>query len=86
MKIIGFRAMSFQTKDNPPVLISGSSIYITEPIENGVGLSAEKIFLSSDKLNAMSFKLSIGLDIPINYNRWGKVTSLTLINEEFVDM
>lgn len=78
MTVIGTRKSSFDTKDTPSQRITGYNIYLTEPIDpkRGVGEACERIFLTEDKLNG--FLPSIGDDIIVTYNKFGKPTAIEL--------
>lgn len=81
-KITGLLPTAFDTKDGNH--ISGMSIYTSEPIDpkRGQGESFEKFFLSDAKLALLDFKLEIGSDITILYNKFGRVQTIKL-NDEF---
>lgn len=72
-KIIGTVTTSFTAKDGKE--INGMSIYVSEPIDaqRGHGESAEKVFLSTDRVKALPFKLEIGMAVEVLYNKFGKV-------------
>jgi len=76
MKIIGLKPTSFTGSDGK--LVSGITIYLTEKQKDVDGLSTDRIFLTNERVNNLPFTLSIGLDIVIYYNRFGKVASVAL--------
>ena len=81
MKIVGLKKTSFTGADGKPV--SGVTIYLTEKLNDVEGLATDRIFLSVEKVNNLNFHLAVGLDVTVNYNRFGKAQSLTLeeVNE-----
>ena len=46
--VVGVRPINFKGKDGNQ--ITGKNIYFTEPLEDGEGSSADRVFLSMDKL------------------------------------
>lgn len=79
MKVIGIENVNFTGTDGKEV--KGARIYVTEPLQHGVGESGDKFFLSEAKLSKMGVKLEVGQVITPLYNRWGKVETLVLENE-----
>lgn len=81
-KIIGLQHMDFDTKEGTH--IDGTTLFVTNPIDprRGTGDEAEKIFISSAKLKELSFSPSVGDNIEVLYNRYGKVRTLNLIDVE----
>lgn len=75
MKIEGIRNVSFTAQDGN--LVEGKTIFCSYPImKNGSGLGFEKFFLSKNKLSRLDFDLTIGAEVGVNYNRFGKVDSV----------
>lgn len=75
MRVIGLRKVDFKATDGS--LIQGLSIYVTFPIEkDGTGDAADKLFLSSSKVEMMDQLPSVGDQIDVTYNRWGKVDKI----------
>lgn len=72
--IIGVRSSSFKGEDG--VQITGKTIYLTEPLEKGEGLSAERVFLTSDKLLKCQYDPKVGDEVRIEYNRFGKCSAM----------
>ena len=81
-KIIGTRQVSFTGKDGSPV--SGTKIYITEPIQsdNGTGVSADSIFLSSQRLSTLDFVPAVGLEIEVFYDKGGRIKKISQIKND----
>ena len=73
--IIGIRSSSFKGKDG--VQVTGKTIYFTEPLENGEGLLADRVFLTYEKLAKCAYDPKVGDDIYIEYNRYGKCSSIS---------
>lgn len=74
--------MSFTGKDGSAV--EGITLYITEPLDpkrGGQGESAERIFLSTAKVANLGFNLTVGQDVTLYWNRYGKVETLKLLDE-----
>ena len=72
--IIGVRSSSFKGSDGAD--ITGKTIYFTEPLEKGEGLSAERVFLTMDKLLKCQYDPKVGDDVHIEYNRYGKPSAI----------
>lgn len=77
MKIIGYRESNFTTPDNKN--ISGYNIYVTYPLDKGVGEGSERLFLTVDKLLACGYNPHIGDEIKVEYNRFGKPNAVYLV-------
>ena len=60
--------------------VKGARIYVTEPLQHGIGERGDNFFLSDAKLSKL-FTLAVGQVITPLYNRWGKVETLTLDSE-----
>ena len=73
--IIGMRSSSFTGNDG--VQVTGRTIYYTEPLEKGEGLSAGHVFLTDAKLVKCAYDPKVGDDIYIEYNRYGKCSSIS---------
>ena len=76
MKIIGIQALQFKGKDGQ--IVAGKNLFVTDriPADRGEGFSAEKVFLSDNRLAALGFIPKVGDYIQIFYNRYGKVETL----------
>lgn len=75
MIIEGIRDVSFVADDGNK--IEGKSIFCSYEItKNGSGRAFEKIFLSKNKLARLDFDLTIGSEIGVTYNRFGKVDTV----------
>lgn len=78
MKVIGIENVNFTGTDGKEV--KGARIYVTEPLQHGIGERGDNFFLSDAKLSKL-FTLAVGQVITPLYNRWGKVETLTLDSE-----
>lgn len=80
MKVLGFRRVDFAGKDGKQ--ITGYSVFCSELIkpEFGAGVSVEKVFLSDRRLGQMGYMPCIGDDLQVNYNRYGKLSSVVLLD------
>lgn len=78
-KIMGLEQKSFTTKEGDT--IEGTSIFIADkiPPQRGEGCTGDRIFLSKNKLNDLSFVPAVGMDIEVLYNKYGKVSTIRLI-------
>ena len=70
MKIIGIRPSEFKGDDGSTV--TGKNIYLTYPLEKGEGMGAERVYLSTSKLNSLGYVPTVGDEVRLEYNRWGK--------------
>ena len=78
-KIIGCEHKNFTTQKGDT--IEGVSLYVTDkiPPQRGEGCMGDRIFLSKNKLNDLSFVPAVGMDIEVLYNKYGKVSTIRLI-------
>ena len=78
--IVGLSRTSFTGQDGTPVEVK--TFFVTEPIDpkRGEGVSAERFFLSRAKLAALDFSPEVGQVVDVLYNRFGRVTSLSLVD------
>ena len=85
--IVGYQKTSFVPKDNPKTRIEGMNLFLTSELDSSKegtkGLRAEKLFLTTAKLNDLSFSIEIGDRIQILYNRFGKPQ--TILKQEDID-
>ncbi len=58
-KIIGIRPSSFTGRDGSQV--SGKNIYLTEPLEKGEGLAADRVFITDAKLSQWTYQPKVGM-------------------------
>ena len=72
--IIGVRSSSFKGDDGEQV--TGKNIYFTEPLNKGDGLSAGRVFLTTDKLLKCQYDPKVGDEVHIEYNRYGKCSGV----------
>ena len=70
MKIIGIRPSEFKGDDGQTV--TGKNIYLTYPLEKGEGIGAERVYLTTSKLNSLGYVPTVGDEVRLEYNRWGK--------------
>ncbi len=78
-KIIGLRDSSFKGKDGTEV--NGTNIYLTYPLEKGIGEGSERVFMTEAKLCDGGYSPKIGDEVFIEYNRYGKVSAIRLVAE-----
>lgn len=80
MKVIGIRKVEFDAQDGKH--ISGVSLFCSYPItKNGEGVGVDKIFLSDNKLGQCGYYPELGDEINVQYNRYGKVDSVTPVGQ-----
>ncbi len=72
--VVGVRSINFKGKDGNPV--TGKNIYFTEPLEDGEGVSAERVFLNMDKLLKCQYDPKVGDEVHIEYNRYGRCSGV----------
>ena len=65
--IIGIRSSSFKGEDG--VMITGKNIYLTEPLKKGEGHSAERVFLTDEKLRDRQYDPKVGDKVHIDWLR-----------------
>lgn len=84
-KIIGIADTNFKPKDSDTA-ITGKSIYITEPMDpkRGQGETADHFFMTSARLATLDFTPAVGQTIEVFYNRFGKVSTLRLLDDDNV--
>ena len=87
--IVGIQPTSFPSRDDPKTLIEGVNIYVTSPLDirkpGAKGLKAEKLFLTNTKISELSFSVNTDQVVEIYYNKYGKVSSLRLVEEKEID-
>lgn len=74
-KIVGIRPSSFTGNDGKDV--SGRNIYLTFPLEKGEGLGTDRVFITDSKLAGWTYKPTVGDEINLEYNRYGKCSGMT---------
>lgn len=76
-KVIGTRPTEFNTSDGTRV--KGLTVFTTEPIDpaKGRGESADRFFLSAAKLAKLNFTPTVGMNITLLFNKYGKVQTIT---------
>lgn len=83
-RIIGIINMKFTAQDG--TVIEGKSIHTTEPIspERGIGEAGDRFFLTSAKLVALDFDPVPGQTVDILYNKYGRVATMKLVDDDIV--
>ena len=77
MKIIGIRPSSF--KGDKGEEITGKNIYMTYPLDKGVGLGAERVFITDAKMAGWDYKPQVGQEVKLSYNRFGRCDGMELV-------
>lgn len=73
-EVIGYRNSSFKSADGNT--ISGVTMYLTTGDSYVTGVVAERVFVSTNKLNGYAPQLNDVVDV--EYNKYGKVNSVKL--------
>lgn len=73
--IIGIRPSSFTGEGGEKV--SGKNFYFTSPLKNGEGLGADRVFLLDSRIEKLDYVPSVGDEVEVIYNRFGKCSGFT---------
>lgn len=78
--VVGISESNFTTKEGTEV--SGMRIFLTEKIapERGEGVSVDSVFVSKAKYEALEASLSVGDEVIVYYNKYGRVQNIVLSN------
>ena len=76
-RVVGKKPLNFTTEDGK--VIDGVHLYVTYDEAGVEGVVAEKLFISSTKLNVKD--VSIGDVLEIYFNRYGKVDKVTVADD-----
>ena len=79
--VVGVRSSSFKGQDG--VEITGKVIFFTEPLRNGEGLSADRVFLTTDKLQNCQYDPKVGDEVHLDYNRYGKCVGIRQVELDY---
>ena len=72
-KLVGFEAKTFTFEDGKQV--SGFNLFFEEKKTGVTGIATDRVFVSSQKLDG--YVPVLGDELTVNYNRWGKVQSIS---------
>lgn len=78
MNVIGFSDRSFTSKDTG-ALIEGMYIYVSFENKRTTGSACDRFFISRKRLDESGYYPSLGDEIELQYNRYGKITGIRLI-------
>lgn len=81
MIVLGFQRNDFETPDGK--IITGYNFYLGQELSgpDADGQRVERIYLSDKRLSESNYKQpSVGDDVIINYNRFGKPSGIYKIN------
>lgn len=78
MKVIGFSERSFTAKDTG-ALIEGMNIFVTFENKYTTGSACDRFFISSKRLSQCGYDPTLGDEIELVYNRYGKISGIRLI-------
>lgn len=86
MRIIGVVNTKFTAQDG--TVIEGKTVHTAEPIspERGIGEAGDHFFMSTTKLAALDFIPAVGQEVEVLYNRYGRVASLKLVQDEIIEI
>lgn len=83
MKVIGYRYTSFQGADGSTV--KGVNLFLTAPMDTSkpgtAGEVCRKVFLSERRLSACGYTPSLGDEVKLEYNEYGKCCGVELVEE-----
>lgn len=82
----GVLPKSFLGRNGEPV--NGSEIFVSWPIDpkRGQGRQSDHFFLSAAKLAALPFTIAPSMTVNIVYNRFAKVDTLILVDDDLIDL
>lgn len=76
MVIVGLKRVDFKDKDGS--LIQGVKVYVNYPEDNVEGMATDSFFLSDNKFSDYHDALCVGSPIDVHYNKYGKISAITL--------
>ena len=78
MIVIGIRKTSF--KGDKGDTVSGMNVYVSYPIDEdkGSGVAADRLFFTMDKLVSCKYSPSVGDEVAVEYNKYGKPAAIRL--------
>ena len=81
MEVIGIKDVKFKTKEGD--IVQGVRLYVTDDsVKVNVGVACEVLFLSDSLLvrnNLGSGDFHLGDHLEISYNKFGKISSVTVL-------
>lgn len=78
MKVIGYQRKVYDfDKNGQHVHTEGLQLYLSYELRNGVGVGCESVYINDSKL--AGYVPSIGDEVEVTYNRFGKVQGIKLI-------
>lgn len=82
IKVIGIRRLDYKNKDGRAV--KGYSFYLSEDVENVIGVTAFNSFLSDEAIQPLlnvvgSAEKLLGMNVDLSYNRYGRLTGMKVI-------
>lgn len=72
--VLGKKTVSFTAADGK--VIDGTTLYVAYDADGVDGMAADKIFVTAAKMPKQN--ISVGADIDIFFNRFGKVDSIVV--------
>ena len=79
MTLVGYRNVSFTRKDGTEV--KGTSFYFSYPIDekSGQGCAMDKAFFSPQRIERLSCQPTVGDEVEVIYNRYGKPEDMRIL-------
>lgn len=76
-KLVGFQKYSFNDKDDSSKVVSGTALFISNPVlpEHGKGIKVEKINISDaylDRVVPEGLESLFNQEVYLQYNKYGK--------------
>lgn len=78
MKIVGIRPSEFKGDDGS--IVRGKNFYLSYPPDKGEGYGTERVYLTEVKQARLSFTPSVGDEVRVLYDRWGKCSGMELLD------
>lgn len=72
--LVGIRGVSFTGSDGKHV--EGTNLYLTYEDEHIEGVGTERVFITSNRFNALSFVPEPGGRCRLVYNKYGKIADI----------
>lgn len=77
MSVVGISKVNFTGNDGNAV--TGTNLFVLCDLPYGEGRKSDKLFISDRLKTQLSYFPSVGDDIMVDFNRWGKVSNVTQV-------
>ena len=74
-ELVGMRSVDF-TGSGDGKRVEGMNLYLTYEDGHIEGVGTERVFLTSERFNALSFVPEIGARCRLGYNKYGKIADI----------